>query len=396
MWRGLDFLGQKCHPISTRTIPNITSLKETNIFPSFLIGLKSLYGYITICFNLCQVFFICKIEKSCYNPVMPYKALKLIHKSKLTICPKPPFHFDSTIYKPGHFPTSDTEWTPGKRWQTMLWHGEALGLILENKGTLMRPEINLYVFSKRKLTKDFIKSVRNEIIYRFNLDLDLKEFINSFKHDPILEVRLKKLKGMRPMTHGSLYDYLVIAIMLQNAPVRRSVSMMQSLFENYGVLLKYDGKELYCMWEPKTLAKVPEKELRELKIGYRAKNLIRISEPFVKGEINEMELRKKSSKEQKKTLLDLYGIGPQSVGYIMGDIFHRWDFLEHISPWEGKILSKIIFNTKVENPVSEQKLVKFFEKYGKYKSLASHYIWEDIFWQRKHHKMPWLEKEIRL
>ena len=324
------------------------------------------------------------------------KAKKLTIKTKLEIIPTIPFHFDSTVYKPGHFPTSDTDWVPGKRWQTMLWQGRTLGLILENKGTLMKPKVNLNVFSERKLTKDFLESVKNEIIYRFNLNLNLKEFIDNFENNPILSSIFKRLKGTRPMTHGSLYDYLVIAIMLQNAPVRRSVSMMQSLFENYGALLKYDGKELYCMWEPEVMANVPEEELRKLKIGYRAKNLIRVSEPFTKGEIDEMELRKQSSEEQKKTLLSLYGIGPQSVGYIMVDIFHRWDFLENISPWEGKILSKIIFDTEIEKPVSEKKLLKFFETYGKYKALACHYIWEDIFWKRKTQKIDWLEKEIRL
>ena len=324
------------------------------------------------------------------------KTKKLITKTKLEIIPTTPFHFDSTIYKPGHFSTPDTEWIAGKRWQTTLWQGETLGLLFEDKGTLMRPKINLYVFSERKLTKDFLRGVRNEMIYRFNLDLDLKEFIDSFKDDLVLGACLRKLKGMRPMTHGSLYDYLVIAIVLQNAPVRRSVSMMQSLFEKYGVLLKYNRKKLYCMWKPKVLARVSEKELRKLRIGYRAKSLIRVSEPFARGEINEMELRKKSPEEQKKILLGLYGIGPQSVGYIMGDIFHHWDFLEHISPWEGKILSKIIFDTKIDSPVSEEKLLKFFEKYGKYKALAANYIWEDIFWKRKTQHIDWLEKEIRL
>ena len=28
--------------------------------------------------------------------------------------------------------------------------------------------------------------------------------------------------------------------------------------------------------------------------------------------------------------------------------------------------------------------------------LAFHYIWENIFWKRKTHKIEWLDKEIRL
>jgi len=46
--------------------------------------------------------------------------------------------------------------------------------------------------------------------------------------------------------------------------------------------------------------------------------------------------------------------------------------------------------------VPVKKLLKHFEKFGKYKQLAVHYIWEDLFWKRKNEKIPWLEREIRL
>jgi 3-methyladenine DNA glycosylase/8-oxoguanine DNA glycosylase len=46
---------------------------------------------------------------------------------------------------------------------------------------------------------------------------------------------------MRPAHAGSLYECLVIAIVLQNATVRRTVQMMQALLERYGTLLSYDG-----------------------------------------------------------------------------------------------------------------------------------------------------------
>jgi len=37
------------------------------------------------------------------------------------------------------------------------------------------------------------------------------------------------------------------------------------------------------------------------------------------------------------------------------------------------------------------------KRWGRWKRLATHYLWEDIFWQRKEgRKIPWLEKEIRL
>jgi len=325
------------------------------------------------------------------------KVNKLNSQTKLEITPTTPFHFDSTFHKPGHFPTSDTKWESGKRWQTMLWKGEKLGLIFEDKGTKHKPRVTVKVFSSKNLTPKFLDSFKQEIIWRYNLNLNLSGFYRDVGKNPLLKPIIKKFYGLRPMHSGSLYEYLIIAIVLQNATVRRSVNMMQSLFENYGSLLEFDNHKFWCFWEPRTLVRTEEQNLRDLKMGYRAKSLIKVSEPFAEGKIDELELRQKSKEKQKETLLSLYGIGPASVGYIMFDVFHHWDYLNHISPWEQKIYTKIFFNKDFEkNLVPVDKMLKHFDNWGKWKNLAVHYVWEDIWWRRKHRKIPWLEKEIRL
>lgn len=323
--------------------------------------------------------------------------MQLTHKAIITLFPTSPFHFDSTFYKPAHFPSSDTKWQPGKRWQTMLYQGEQLGLIFEDAIKIDKPQVLVKVFSKNNLSDEFLESLKTELIWRYNLDLDLSGFYRTVKDDPLLKPIIKKFYGLRPMHPGSLYEYLVIAIVLQNATVRRSVSMMQALFENYGTLLKFDNQKSWCFWEPKVLASTDEQELRNLKVGYRAKSFIRVSKPFANGEIEELKLRNQSKEEQEKTLISLYGIGSASTGYIMFDAFHHWDYLQHVSPWEQKIYSHIFFNKDHEKEwVPVPKMLKRFEKWGKWKALAVHYVWEDIWWKRRNEHLPWLEKLIRL
>ena len=323
---------------------------------------------------------------------------ELYYKIQKEIIPTSPFHFDSTVYKPGHFPTSDTKWESGKRWQTMLWRGETLGLILENVGNIEKPKILLYIYSDKLLQNEFLDSVVQEIEYRYNLKLDIEDFYNNFPHDSFLTPVIQKFRGLRPMNPGGLYEYLIIAIVLQNTVVRRSVSMMQTLFEKYGTILQFDNKEFYCFWEPHVLAQTAESELRDLKVGYRAKSLNKVSEAFADDSQKELELRNKSQEEQKNALLSLYGIGPASVGYIMFDVFHHLDLLTHISPWEQKIYTKLFFHKDYHKEVIPvEKMIKFFNKqYGKYKALAVNYVWEDIWWKRKKENIPWLEELIRL
>lgn len=325
-------------------------------------------------------------------------AKKLNHIKTIEIVPTSPFHFNSTFYKPGHFPSSDTRWEPGKRWQTMLWRGKPLGLVIENVGDVEIPMIFLYIYSNGPLQHAFVSSIVQEIKYRYNLKLDLQNFYDTFYKDAQLSPIFLKFRGLRPMHSGSLYEYLIISIVLQNATVRRSVSMMQALFEKFGTPLIFDKKEFYCFWEPQVLAQASEQELRKLKVGYRAKSLIKVSEPFADGQIDEIALRKKTQKEQKDTLFSLYGIGPASVGYIMFDVFHHWDFLVHISPWEQKIYTKLFFKKDHHHEVvAADEMIKYFEKrFGRYKALAVHYIWEDLWWKRRNERIPWLEELIRL
>jgi len=325
------------------------------------------------------------------------KTVKLRFKQDIELVPTSPFHFSSTFYKPGHFPSSDTKWENGKRWQTMLWQNERLGLIFEDSGSSKNPRVTVQVFSSVKLSEEFLKSLRRDLIWRFNLDLNLEEFYQDIGKDSLLSPIIKKFQGLRPMHYGSLYEYLIIDIMLQNCTVKRSVNMLQSLFENYGTLLEYGGQKFWSYWEPKVLAKASEEKLRALKLGYRAKSLIKVSQPFAEGQIDELSLRQESAAEQEKTLLSFYGIGPASVGYIMFDAFHHFDYLKNISPWEQKIYTRIFFNKDHEKElVSVPKMLKRFEKWGKWKGLATNYVWENIWWQRRNKHIVWLEKLIRL
>jgi len=267
----------------------------------------------------------------------------------------------------------------------MLWKKIPLGLKFENQGTIDNPRVSLSIWSQGKLGQDFLNSITDEIKYRYDFQLDLTEFIQRFRNDSQLGPVINKWLGMKPLNVSSLYEYLIIAIVLQNATVRRSVNMMQALFENYGTFLSYNGKELYCFWKPEVIDKATEKDLRDLKIGYRAKSIKRVTNTFVREEINEYELRNKSREEQHKILLALYGIGPASVGYILSDVFHHLDEIDYISPWEQKIYSKLFFDQQPDKPVSVDRLLKFFnQRFGEYKTLAVHYIWEDLFWKRKH------------
>jgi 3-methyladenine DNA glycosylase/8-oxoguanine DNA glycosylase len=336
------------------------------------------------------------VAETCPGGMME-KLIALDFKIEKRIRPTSPFNFDATFHKPGHFPSADNAWSSGVRWQTMLWKDTLLGLVIENLGKVTSPLIQVSIFADHELGEPFVQSILQELVYRYNLQMDLTGFNHRFQDDPQLGSIIQKWLGMRPMHYGSLYEYLLIAIVLQNATVRRSVNMLQSLFEKYGKLLAFDSKVLYCYWPPKSIQNASEQDLRDLKVGYRAKSIKRVTEAFVSNEIDEFALRLESLENQRSKLIGLYGVGPASVGYILFDVFHQMDYLDHISPWEQKIYSRLFFDTEIDNPVSTDLLMAYFtDRFSGYRMLAVNYFWEDLFWKRKLGQVEWLEGLIRL
>ena len=97
-------------------------------------------------------------------------------KHTIELFPKAPFNFDATMHKPDHFPSSDNEWAPGIRWQTMRWQDRFLGLKFENQGTVDQPGLSLSVYSRYNPGSNFLVGLVDEITYRYSLQMDLTAF----------------------------------------------------------------------------------------------------------------------------------------------------------------------------------------------------------------------------
>ncbi len=309
--------------------------------------------------------------------------------------PVPPFDFDSTVYVPHYFPAPDFEWQPNFIWQTLNFEGKLLGLRMENKGVASEPVVKLTIYSKTRIPDKEIEEIVKEVTWRYGFEEDISEFFVRFRNDRFLKSAFKKLQGMRNNCTNSLYELLIISIVLQNATVRRTVQMINNLFNAYGTKLRFDNRVLLAYWSPGDLEEISEEELRTLKVGYRAKMIKRISEAFAKGQIDESKIRKMNTEDAKKELMKLYGVGPATAQNILGGYLRRYDVFDLRGKlWEQKILSKVMFKNEL---VPAEEITEEFEKrYGKWKGLAFHYIFTDVFWRHREKKIPWLDKEIRL
>jgi 3-methyladenine DNA glycosylase/8-oxoguanine DNA glycosylase len=320
-------------------------------------------------------------------------AISLSKRAAARLTPTAPFHFQGTVHKPSHFPAPISAYRDGVYWQTLRLGDELLGVRIENAGRPDRPAIDVTLFSSSPLSGAQTAAALAELSWRFDLAADLTPFVPDFRDDPVLGPVIERWRGMRVSASDSLYETLIIFITLQNATVRRTVQMMQALLSAYGTALRFDGHTLYAFWTPSEMAAVPEQELRALKVGYRAVSLLRVSQAFAAEPGPEGSLRRSPQEEARRSLLALYGVGPTSVDGLLFEFLHHYDALDHMPPWQGKIFSRLLFGQ--ERP-PEETLAEVTRRWGPWRALAAHYIFEDLFWQHSRTPIPWLQALIRL
>lgn len=319
---------------------------------------------------------------------------QLIKQAVVYIKPTQPFSFKGTFFKPSHFPSKLVLHDTNKVYQAIEVGSRIFGIEIFSSSSESQ-KVGIAIYAQKAISDDLKNAIKSKVITRYNLNGDIREFTERYEKDSLLVGPIKRLGGMRPSTAYSLYGFLMVATVLQNTTVKRTVQMMDALLGKYGKKLVFAGKEIYAIWSPIDMEKVTEAELRDLRVGYRAKNIKRISSSFASDQISEERLRNIKDKQNiKKALLEIYGVGHQSVSYLLFEAFHFYDALDHLSPWEGKIISMLLYGNKITDP---KRILKDVEKrWGKWKMLAIHYIFEDLFWRRKREHIPWLEEEIRM
>ncbi|MEX1258142.1 MAG: hypothetical protein WEG36_11045 [Gemmatimonadota bacterium] len=309
--------------------------------------------------------------------------------------PRPPFHFDGTFEKPSHFPTTLTRWAPGTFHQSIRINGQLIGLKLSDSTSGVRPSIAVSMFFTRALTRDESELVLQELTFRYALAEDLSAFRTLvYAQKMTTKTVFRRWMGTRASTPYSLYELLVVGLVLQNTHVRRSVQMLAALLDAFGQRLLFDGVALDALWHPQQLEDVGEEELRELRIGYRARALKRFSSQFAAGAIDERALRELDDDELRANLLTIYGVGPETARILRSEAFHRPAAFDHLAPWQQKIYSRLLYG---EDGVSARRILRDVRRtFGPYAGLATHVLWEDLFWRHRKAAIPWLAAELRL
>ena len=175
---------------------------------------------------------------------MSDKVIVSKNRYKYKLYPVPQFNFEGIFHKSYHFPSSDVYSQNMTFWQTFRINEKVYGIKMKGTRDVDNPVVERVIYSRTPLSDSIASEILSEIEYRFDMKTDLNEFYNEFGSNDILAPVIERWRGMRISAHESLYEFLVITTVLQNATVRCSVQMLKNLFKKYGVIVVFDNRKL--------------------------------------------------------------------------------------------------------------------------------------------------------
>jgi len=304
--------------------------------------------------------------------------LTSIHRFTLVV--PEPFDFNLTVAKPAGWHWSTPRETFEER---TLWTGMYVGEIpVGLKLSARKNRVSVTAYGEASPGGDLLETLKEEVWSALGGDEDLRGFYRFARGDPILAVVVEHLKGMRVGMARDLFGDVILAILLQMAPMARSSRMMEAVLGEYGRRIAFDGREVTLWPRAGEIAAVDPRELRRrAKIGYRAERLVGAARFLSDHPISPGDLASLPEEEAIRRLREIPGIGPYSAGIILGTF--------PIDVWSVVIFSELFLGRTPENPRAEigDVVSRLTERWGRWRWFAFVYVVQDL---------PYLSKACHL
>jgi N-glycosylase/DNA lyase len=203
----------------------------------------------------------------------------------------------------------------GEGWQILV---DRTPLCAEQRGHVLRVAAD-----QEKLARKY-----------FSLDHPLEAIYAAFPTDPFSRAALATCRGLRILRQPQ-WECLATFItspMKQVAHIRQISLQLRAL---YGESIP--GSRVNAYPTADRLARTTEKELRNCRLGFRAKSLLGAARAVASGEINLTSLADKPTAEARKQLCLLPGVGRKVANCVLLFAYERLDAVP-VDVWVARIL----------------------------------------------------------
>jgi N-glycosylase/DNA lyase len=215
----------------------------------------------------------------------------------------------------------------------------------------------------------------------FELDLPLKEIYATFPRDPAMTAALGFCHGLR-IVRQPAWECLATFITSAMKQVIHIAQISHALRERYGTRVAWEGETLFAYPSAERLAGLSEAELRECRLGFRAKNLLGAARMIAGREVDLDAIAGLPDAEARAQLRRLPGVGEKVANCALLFGFNRLRAFP-IDVWIERVLRQLYFRRK--RKVTARRLREFSSEYfGEYGGYAQQYLFHHarLTWSR--------------
>jgi len=200
------------------------------------------------------------------------------------------------------------------------------------------------------------------------LDPSFADAVDSlpWRSDPVLERCMKALPGLR-ILRQPMDEVLLVFLLSSVKSIPQIKEMKELVARKYGEPLELDLWS-FPGWEK--LAKIPEAELRGMKMGYRAKYVIGVANQIAKNPSMLRDVVEQPYEEAKAKLLKLPGVGPKVADCCLLFGASRTNAFP-IDTWISKAME---MRYDLRGWSNNQQTHFAFKHYGKHAGLAQQFL----------------------
>jgi N-glycosylase/DNA lyase len=205
----------------------------------------------------------------------------------------------------------------------------------------------------------------------FALDHPLAEICDSFPKDPVMNAARDFCCGLRIIRQPK-WECLATFICSSMKQVAHIRQISLALRRRFGEQRRIGDQLVYTFASPRRVAQAFEKELRDCKLGYRAKNLRATARLVSSGQADLEAWSALSDAELRKQLCALPGVGPKIANCVMLFAYERLRAFP-IDVWIERVLTQHYFSGRKK--MTAQRLRQFSETYfGEHGGYAQQYL----------------------
>jgi N-glycosylase/DNA lyase len=205
----------------------------------------------------------------------------------------------------------------------------------------------------------------------FALDHPLGEICDSFPKDPVMNAARGFCRGLRIIRQPK-WECLATFICSSMKQVAHIRQISLALRKRFGKQRRIGDQLVYTFASPRRLAQASEKELRDCKLGYRAKNLRATARLVSSGGADLEAWSALSDAELRKQLCALPGVGPKIANCVMLFAYERLRAFP-IDVWIERVLKQHYFSGR--SKMTARRLRQFSETYfGEHGGYAQQYL----------------------